>query len=122
MLLSQLFICSWLFLFANPPQSAELQTITTAQAKTHLGETVKVCGLLMEVREPFRRSGPTYLNFDAKYPKNEFSAIIWKWQRHRFVELKAQIGKQVCVTGQVKEYQGKPQITLTINYQFSTLN
>lgn len=66
MFLSYLF--SGMLLFVTV-QSAAPISYTTAEAKAQVGEWIKVCGTLSEVREPFRRSGPTYLNFDASYPK-----------------------------------------------------
>lgn len=115
--LSFLFCWAWLLLLASPPQ--DLTAITSAEAKRHVGERVKVCGILSQIKEPFRRSGPTYLNFEQKYPRNEFAAVIWKWQRHRFVDLKARIGKSICVVGQMKEYEGRAQITLTKTEQLT---
>ncbi len=105
-----------LFLLAFPPQ--EPTTISGAEAKAHAGQIVRVCGIVKSIKER-RGNAPTFLNFDQPYPKNEFTAIIWRWQRHRFLDLGKQLGRNVCVTGQVREYRGRAQMTLTKADQLS---
>ena len=79
-----------------------------------------MCGLIASIYEPRGCSRrPTMLNFDAKYPQNEFTAIIWKWQRHRFPGLRALVKEKACVTGEVREYRGRAEITLRESEQLS---
>lgn len=103
-----LSICCAMFLFATPPQTP----IASAEAKAHAGQVVRVCGVLKTIKEP-RGNAPTFLNFDQLYPKNEFTAIIWRWQRHLFLDLRARRGQPICVTGVVYLYRERAQMTLT---------
>ena len=111
--MSNLFFCwAWLLLLPQPPQ--QMSAITSAEAKHHIGETVKVCGRIATIYEPRRsKRNPTFLNFDKPYPQVEFTAIIWQQARAAFGNLPAWIGKPTCVTGVVREYRGRAQMTLT---------
>ncbi len=107
MQLSPLYFYSWLFLLLPyPPQ--ETKTLTTADAKAHLGETVKVCRVVASLYEPRRsRRNPAILNFDQPYPRNKFAASIWRWQRPAFGDLCAWVNKKPCV-----KYREQAQMTL----------
>jgi hypothetical protein len=84
------------------------------EAPSHLGEDARVCGLVAS--GAYTRSQTTFLNFDKPYPNHPFFAVIFRRDRERFVEEfgppeKLQ-GKDVCVTGKIQPYQGKPEIIL----------
>ena len=99
-------------LLANPPQTEK--TITASEAKAYVGQTVRVCGVVFSIRESRRGAGsPTFLNFDQPYSRTEFSAVIWRWQRHHFLNLRERRGQRTCVIGKVREYRGRAQMTLT---------
>lgn len=89
--------------------------ITIAEAKDHEGEKVTICA---EIKETFynakAKGQPTMLNFGSAYPKNTFSCIIWKDDLKNFnYEPAAYLkGKQVCVTGIIKIYKGKPEMEI----------
>ena len=75
------YLSCWYFvvyLLAFPPQAVP-RPLTAAEAKAHVGERVKVCGVIASIYEPRGSSrSPTMLNFDHKFLQNEFTAIIWK--------------------------------------------
>lgn len=89
--------------------------ITVAEAKDHAGEKVTICG---EIKETFyntkSKGEPTMLNFGAPYPNHTFSCIIWKDDLVNFDYKPATYlkGKQICVTGIIKMYKGKPEMEL----------
>jgi hypothetical protein len=89
--------------------------ITVAEAKDHVGEKVTICG---EIKETFlnakAKGEPTSLNFGAPYPNHTFSCIIWKDDLVNFKYKPATYlkDKQVCVTGVIKMYKGKPEMEL----------
>jgi DNA/RNA endonuclease YhcR with UshA esterase domain len=90
-------------------------TIPTAQAKEHIGQTATVCGKVASARflESSNRQ-PTFLNFDKAYPDHTFTAVIFGDSRAKFGKPEEQyLQKDVCVTGEIKNYNGKPQIELT---------
>ena len=89
--------------------------IPSAQAKDHIGESGTVCGKIVNTR--FLDSSarqPTFLNFDKPFPNHTFTAIIFGENRARFGKPEQEyLQKDVCVTGDIREYGGKPQIELT---------
>lgn len=108
--LSNIVVC--MFLLAFPPQE-EIKTVSAAEAKAEAGRVVRVCGIVAGIYESRRGNTPTILNFEKPYPQNEFGGVVWRWQRHRFGNLRAQIGQKICVTGRVRLYRGAAQMTLT---------
>lgn len=88
--------------------------IPSAQAKDHVGETATVCGKVADARYLESGSKSTFLNFDKPYPQNSFTAFIAGENRARFgTPEKDYAEKDVCVTGKIQNYNGKPEIVLT---------
>ena len=90
-------------------------TIPSAEAKDHVGKTATVCGKVADTRylDSSNRK-PTFLNFDQKFPNHTFTAIIFGDNREKFGKPEQQyLDKNVCVTGEIKNYNGKPQVELT---------
>ena len=87
--------------------------IASANAQQHVGETATVCGLVASTRY-FQSRGPerTYLNFDHPYPNQTFTVVIPGSARAQFKEPPETLfrGKTVCVTGQIVDFRGKPEI------------
>jgi len=90
-------------------------TIPASAAKDHMNETGTVCGKVVGTR--YLDQSPskiTFLNFDKPYPETPFTAIISGADRAKFGEPeKAYLNKDLCVTGKIVEYNGKPEIVLT---------
>ncbi len=93
-------------------------TIGTAQASACIGKQVTVTGVVAQVSA---RPSLTFLNFDQPYPSNRFTAIIRSSHTNGFENLSALKGKAVSVTGQVINYNGKPEMELTNKSQFKIL-
>jgi hypothetical protein len=90
-------------------------TIPSAQAKDHVGQSGTVCGKVVMTRylDSSDRK-PTFLNFDQQYPNHTFTAIIFGDHRAKFGKPEEEyLQKNVCVTGDIKNYNGKPQMELT---------
>lgn len=88
-------------------------TIASAQASTHIGERGTVCGLVVDTRYATgSRGSPTFLNFDRPYPNHPFVVVIWGSDRGKFPASPESHYKneQVCATGLIESYQGKPQV------------
>ena len=84
------------------------------QAAKHVGETATVCGAVAAAKFAAQvRGGTTFLDFDKPYPNATFTALIFASDRTKFgAPEKTAPGKQLCVTGKIEQYQGKPQIIL----------
>jgi micrococcal nuclease len=92
----------------------EVDTIPAAQAKDHIGETGTVCGRVADARYQETGSHVTFLNFDKAYPNHTFTAFIPAQNRGKFDAPEKKLkDKDVCVTGKIEEYRGKPEIIVT---------
>jgi DNA/RNA endonuclease YhcR with UshA esterase domain len=92
------------------PALAETQTITAADAKAHVGQTVTVEGTVGNISDG--RTGTIFIDVGGRYPDNSFAAVIFAADRSKFPDLKAFDGKIVDITGAVSLYRGKPEIIL----------
>jgi hypothetical protein len=90
------------------------ETIASADAKDHVGETATVCGRVADASYQESGSHVTFLNFDKPYPNHTFTAFLSAENRARFgTPEKDYKDKDICVTGKIEEYHGKPEIILT---------
>jgi hypothetical protein len=89
--------------------------IPAAEAKDHIGQTATVCGKVAGTRYLDSSSRqPTFLNFDQPYPNHTFTAVIFGENRARFGKPEQDyLQKEICVTGAIKDYNGKPEMELT---------
>jgi hypothetical protein len=94
-------------------------TIGAAQAAKWIGKQVVVTGVVAQVSV---RPSLVFLNFDRAYPSNLFTAIIRTKNTNEFENLPALRGKAVSVQGQIKDYNGKPEMELTGKSQLKVLN
>jgi hypothetical protein len=92
-----------------PLHGAKGHTYTTAEAKDHIGEDATVVGLVTKVSVARKAE---FLNFDGEYPNQLFSAVIFAVDYDRVGEVKTYEGRKVAVTGTIKLFHGKPQITV----------
>lgn len=90
-------------------EAANHETISSKDVKNHVGDSVTVKGFVAEV---YLSEKVAYLNFEKKYPANEFSCAVFSSLFDEFEELSAFKGKNVIVTGKVTNFRNKPQIIL----------
>lgn len=103
-----------LILVALAPAVAQSGHITAAEAKNHVGEKATVCGKVVSARFAKESKGqPTFLNLDQPYPNHIFTIVVWGSDREKFgaIEVKYSV-KEVCVTGKISNFQGKPEIAV----------
>jgi DNA/RNA endonuclease YhcR with UshA esterase domain len=89
-------------------------SVSSADAKNNVGKNATVCGKVVGTRylENSQRR-PTFLNFDMPYPDHTFTAIIFGDSRAKFGKPEeTYLQKNVCVTGEITLYNGKPQVEL----------
>jgi hypothetical protein len=80
--------------------------ITDADAAAHVGEHFVIEGTVAAVYTS--RKGNTFLNFGAKYPNQDFAAVVFASSAGVFSNLRNLAGRRVRVTGVVRLYRGKP--------------
>ena len=113
MLLSRqqrLVLCLTALLGIAAATASAQTTISTDQAKAHVGQTVVVQGRVASVHTS--RAGHTYLNFDRPFPDQTFTAVIFRSDSSKFSNPAQWQGKTVRVRGMITLYRGKPEIIL----------
>ena len=87
-------------------------SISTAEAKNHVGEQATVCGEVASAHYAARsRGNPTFINLDKPYPNQVFTILIWGSDRPKFGDPEeAYRSKHICVTGKISDYKGVPEI------------
>ena len=96
--------------------SASAQTtIQLADVGEYVGDSVTVCGkvsggLFLEQA----KGKPTFLNLGAAFPNHSLTIVIWNDVRKLFEKAPEELfkDKDVCVTGRVELFRGKPQIVV----------
>ncbi|MDB4923979.1 hypothetical protein [Mucilaginibacter sp.] len=89
-------------------------TITAKEAAKHLNEKVTVCDQIFGGKF-LSGSNLTLIDVGGSHPNELLTLIIKGDDRKKFKtapeeDLK---GKKVCITGQVIDYKGKPEIVIT---------
>jgi hypothetical protein len=98
--------------------------VPAAEASGHVGEVATVCGRVASAAYfASVKGGPTFLNIGRPYPDQPFTAVIWGSSRSRFEGAPERLydGKEICVTGTIELYRGKPQIVVEEPGQIVTL-
>jgi hypothetical protein len=100
----------WAIVLVQP--SAAQKKLTASEAKNHLGEVGTVCGVVASAKYAAGSRGrPTFLNLDEPYPREIFTVVIWGSDRSKFGAPEgAYFHKNICVSGEISQYRGVPQI------------
>lgn len=103
------------------PIAVHAARLEPGEAASHVGEDATVCGLVASARYAAQATAaPTFLDFGKPYPNEIFTAIIFGDDRTKFGAPEISLReKQVCVTGMIFLYQGKPEIILREPKQLS---
>jgi len=95
--------------------SADPPRVPDHEAYRHIGKEATVCGRVADTTflESIR-GRPTFLNLGGAYPNQTFTVVIWDDARARFDEAPNRkfAGAEICVTGRIETYKGKPQIVV----------
>jgi len=85
--------------------------ISPAKAKNNIGKEVIITGKIDQVVKS--TGGNYFFNMGGKFPHNKFTAVIFKSDAKKFGKvINTYEGKNVEITGKIKEYNGKPEIIL----------
>jgi hypothetical protein len=113
-----LTMCSRAFIAATALMvwvtAAHAASLSPEEAARHVGEDATVCGLVASTNYRSQApAAPTFLDLGSAYPNQIFTAVIFGSDRAKFGEPEHSTReKQVCVTGKIFLYQGKPEIVL----------
>ncbi|MBI5802766.1 MAG: hypothetical protein HZA92_18845 [Verrucomicrobia bacterium] len=102
---------------SSPAQDSKTPAVVPAkEAKSKVGETIVVEGKVAEVSKNERI---IRLNLGAKYPKQDFTLVIFPRNFELVPDVEKLVGKTVRASGKVAEFQGRPQIVLERKDQLS---
>ncbi len=90
--------------------------VNAFEASDHIGITAEVCGRVASAEYVTMVVGdPTFLNLEQPHPDQPFTAIIWGEDRHHWQTPPDQLynNREICVTGQIENHEGTPQIRVT---------
>ena len=95
-------------------------TLSAKEAAKHVGEKATVCDKVFSAR--FFEGGtdqPTLVNMGDAYPNNPFTFVIKGDDRKKFSYRPEEflVNKQVCVSGEIKDYKGKPEMIVSDSVQ-----
>jgi len=103
-------------LFVASASADAVPEVPASEAMAYVGKTATVCGRVMSASHIGSvKGGPTFLNLDKPYPEQVFTVVIWNQNRGKFERPPERMfdGREVCVTGKIQTYRGKPQIEVT---------
>jgi DNA/RNA endonuclease YhcR with UshA esterase domain len=105
-------LVSLVILFVATAGSKASNTLTSDQAKNHIGENVTVCGVVASTHYAGGSRGtPTFVNLDKPYPNQVFTILIWGEDLAKFSPRPSTWdGKHVCATGVISSYRGSAEI------------
>ena len=98
--------------------SQEYLNLKASETAAKVGSKAAVTGYVADV---VIREKVAYLNFDGKYPKNTFTAVIFPDKFELFGDLMSYKNKTVEVKGKIGQYSGKPQIILNNKNQIRVI-
>ncbi len=108
-------ICLILIVLSSTAIYAQ-KMIEVADAANHAGDSVTICTKIFGARYFENSKGaPTLLNAGAKYPDAPLTVVIYGESRTAFTNKPEEFytDKNVCVTGRITMFKGKPQIVIT---------
>jgi micrococcal nuclease len=99
------------------------EAISSEDAAKYIGRQKTVCGMAASAHFAAKTKGqPTFINLDKPYPNQVFTVLIWESDRGKFEKPPETLysGKEICVTGMIQSYQGRPEIIVKEPVQVKT--
>ena len=97
-------------------ENKEILSVGVDGLEQYEGKLVKVCTKIYGTKFLDNSGGkPTFLNAGAAFPNSPLTILIWGDNRKNFKKSpeKYYDGKDVCITGKIVMYKGKPEIIVT---------
>ncbi|MCW3081764.1 hypothetical protein [Segetibacter sp.] len=99
--------------------------VSLEDAANNIGKIVTICDKVSGAKFPeHSKTQPTLLNFGGVAPHHKLTVVINAEDRKNFTTKPEDIytGKQVCVTGKLIDFKGKPEIIVTKPDEILTLD
>lgn len=94
------------------PETTGLEVVEVCQAGNYYGKEMIVEG---RVADTYRsKTNTIFLNFEKPYPNHCFVSVLFSSDQYKFVQNPEDyyLNQVVRIKGEIKEYQGKPEIIL----------
>ena len=93
------------------------ETVTPEDAAKFIGQQKTVCGTVASAHHAVLTgvdNVPTFLHLNKPYPHQVFTVLIGGLDRGKFEKPPETLysGKEICVTGMIQSYQGRPVIVV----------
>ncbi|HZR32770.1 MAG TPA: hypothetical protein VFA76_13065 [Terriglobales bacterium] len=89
---------------------ASAECMAIQEAARHIGDTACVIGEVVGVNES--HTGTTFINFCEDYRKCPFSVVVFARDLRNLGDVRELVGKSIEIHGQIREYDGRPEIVL----------
>lgn len=91
------------------------QTVPIDSVKFYEDKEITVCSKVVDTYVSKSEDATTFLNFQKPYPNTPFTAVIFasSLDKFNFSPSEYYKGKNICVTGKVKIFKGKPEIVIS---------
>ena len=109
-------LCTLCFLSLHAQQEIKLD-----QIKDHIGDSVKLQGVISGVRYlNGAKNTPTFINVGGNYPNQLLTVVIWGDVRQKLLVTPSSKdnGNRIIVSGKVELYNDNPQIIIRNTNQF----
>jgi len=103
-------LCNVVLAQENETKTNAAVKIRAEAAKDNVGKQAVVSGKVAEINKAEQL---VRLNIDKPYPKQPFTAVIFRSNTNRFGDLEQLKGKTIEVSGKITDFRGRPQIILT---------
>lgn len=109
----------FLFLSICFQQISFAQSVPLDSVTNYEGKTITVCSKVQSTYLTKGEKKTTYINFGKPYPNTTFTVVIFEADAAKFKNTPSVFfkDKNVCITGKVKIYKGKPEIIVTSEEQ-----
>ncbi len=106
-------ICLWQISFS--------QTVPLDSVQFYEGKIITVCSKVQSTHITKGEKKTTYINFGQPYPNTTFTVVIFEDNLTNFKYIPSVFlkDKNVCITGKVKIYKGKPEIIVSKEEQIN---
>jgi len=94
------------------PEITGLKVIDACDAGNYYGKEIIVEGKIIAAYRS--KTNTVFLNFEKPYPNHCFTGVIFSSDQYKFVQNPENyyLNQTIRIKGQIKEYQGKPEIIL----------
>lgn len=95
---------------AQPESQSKPVCIPYQEVGDHVGEKVCVSGKVLRVS--FSQNGTAFLGFCTNYKTCPFTAVVFASDLQDVGDVRALEGRNVEITGKLKDYKGQPEIVV----------